>query len=89
MNLELFSKEKEAVANQIRQRILLEDARKLLLENKTIIISGTVRYFLINDLGLGVYEIGLAAKDSYKTEMAKRAYIPTLNDDGTSMFPNI
>jgi hypothetical protein len=87
MNKNLFVSAKNP--NNHRERVLREDAQKILFLNETVIVGGTVRHFLINDLGLGVYEIGLAAKDSYQTEMAKRLFIPTLNDDGTQMFPNI
>lgn len=86
MNLEQFTKEKEAEANKVRLRVLKDEAQYLLLENKTIIIGGTVRHFGIRDLGLGVYEVGLIEVGAYDTRMVKN-YIPTLKDDGSKMFP--
>ena len=83
MDKNLFAASKEP--NNYRERVLLDDARKILLFNETVIVHGIVRYFCIAELSLGVYEIGLAATSVWRTEVVK--YIPSLNADGTKIFP--
>lgn len=84
MNKNLFVNAKEP--NSYRERVLKEDAQQILLLNATVIVGGTVRYFGIAELGLGVYEIGLLEKGAWRTEVMD--YIPTLKEDGTKLFPH-
>jgi hypothetical protein len=86
MNLNLFSQSNEAEANKLLIRVEFQDAHYLLLENKSIIVAGTARFFRILPLGLNVYQVGLAEKTTYDTRMCEN-YIPSLKDDGTKMFP--
>lgn len=86
MNLEQFTQSNVVQANNVRQRVLKDDAQYLLLSNKSIIVGGTVRYFGIRDLGLGVYEVGLLEKSAYDTRIVEK-WIPTLKEDGTKLYP--
>lgn len=83
MNKTLFTAAKNP--NNHRERILRDDAQKILLLNETIIVKGEVRHFGILDIGLGVYEVGLLPKGSHATIVVKD-YITTLKDDGTRAF---
>ena len=73
--------------NLRRERVLMEDAQKILLLNETLFIDDRLRYFGIRDLGLGVYEVGLLEVGAYETAVVN--YIPTLKDDGTKRVPYI
>lgn len=84
MNLSLFSKATAVEANKLRQRITYYDAQQIMLGNHPITVDGTERWFCIADLGLSVYEIGLAPTSAWQTEVVK--YIPSLRDDGTKLF---
>jgi hypothetical protein len=49
-------------------RILKKLAQQMLLLNESIITNGNVRYFVFEDMGLGVYKVKLApigAKESF------------------------
>ncbi len=72
-------------ANKIRERVLFNEAQQLLLENRSVVIDGTRRYFCILELGLGVYEFGLADIHTKSTRLVKN-YIPALKEDGTLVF---
>jgi hypothetical protein len=48
-------------------RIKKEDAKDILLNNRSFTTAGSVRYFVIRDLGLGVCEIGLRGPNDINT----------------------
>lgn len=50
-------------------------AKELLLENFSLIVGGTVRYFIIKDLGLGVCEIGLRESGKVNTFVTKKYWM--------------
>ena len=54
---------------QNKARILEKLAKELLLRNESMIIEGTVKWFRLRRLGLGVYEIKL--NDLKCTELLK------------------
>jgi hypothetical protein len=58
-----------AHAKEHKARILEKLAREILLRNETIIIDGTVKWFRLRRMGLGVYEISLNELKS--TELLK------------------
>ena len=49
-------------ARENKTRIVEKLAKEILLKNETIIIGGTVKWFRLRKLGLGVYEINLNDK---------------------------
>ena len=48
-------------------RVKKEDAKDILLNNRSFVTAGNVRYFVIRDLGLGVCEIGLRGPNDKNT----------------------
>ena len=67
-----YRKQISAIANQDdssvgRVRVPVSFARKLLLENASVIARGSVYYLAIKNLGLGVCEIGIRPKGNVNT----------------------
>lgn len=56
-----------AFDHKTTMRIKKEDAKDILLNNRSFITAGAVRYFVIRDLGLGVCEIGLRGLNDKNT----------------------
>jgi hypothetical protein len=70
-------------ANAVRVRLLESDAQYLLLYDVSVTVKGTVRYFYIRQMGLGVCEVGLAPITEKETRMSpEKHYIPELDSNG-------
>jgi hypothetical protein len=53
--------------NTTVMRVKKKIATKWLLENKSVVLDGTVRYLQIQDFGLGVCGVALRPKDKINT----------------------
>lgn len=70
-----FFKYFEKQDEKVTMRVNREDAHELLLKNIYVFRKHNPRYFIIRDLGLGVYEIGLREEGKENTFFSNEYWV--------------